>query len=192
MRYSIQKVLAGVFAIALLIFAGTATAATVVREPGNESNALGITNLELDIGGVGTLLFNVEFINAPASEVYGDPVPFFDFNSGEAGDATQAVAQVLTDAGGIQFTDGRPAFDIGWAYGEIGDNDLMIELVATWEAARGDGQDDTWVRASDPDVEGYRDPNVTWAKFTVVPVPAAVWLFGSALGLLGWVRRRAT
>lgn len=25
---------------------------------------------------------------------------------------------------------------------------------------------------------------------TIVPVPAAVWLFGSALGLLGWVRRR--
>lgn len=25
----------------------------------------------------------------------------------------------------------------------------------------------------------------------VIPIPAAVWLFGSALGLLGWVRRRA-
>jgi len=26
---------------------------------------------------------------------------------------------------------------------------------------------------------------------TPIPVPAAVWLFGSALGLLGWMRRRA-
>lgn len=28
-------------------------------------------------------------------------------------------------------------------------------------------------------------------SISIVPVPAAVWLFGSALGLLGWVRRRA-
>lgn len=27
---------------------------------------------------------------------------------------------------------------------------------------------------------------------TVVPVPAAAWLFGSALGLLGWMRRKAS
>ncbi|MDJ0926923.1 MAG: SGNH/GDSL hydrolase family protein [Gammaproteobacteria bacterium] len=26
---------------------------------------------------------------------------------------------------------------------------------------------------------------------TIIPIPAAVWLFGSALGILGWVRRRA-
>ena len=26
---------------------------------------------------------------------------------------------------------------------------------------------------------------------TAVPVPAAAWLFGSALGLLGWARRRS-
>ena len=25
---------------------------------------------------------------------------------------------------------------------------------------------------------------------TIIPIPAAVWLFGSALGLLGWVRRK--
>jgi len=27
---------------------------------------------------------------------------------------------------------------------------------------------------------------------TVVPIPAAVWLFGSGLGLLGWMKRKAT
>ncbi|KAA0207251.1 MAG: hypothetical protein EDM71_07835 [Proteobacteria bacterium] len=32
---------------------------------------------------------------------------------------------------------------------------------------------------------------LTWVFATPVPVPAAVWLFGSAVGLLGVVRRRA-
>lgn len=30
---------------------------------------------------------------------------------------------------------------------------------------------------------------LTGAQINVVPVPAAVWLFGSAMGLLGWLRR---
>ncbi|MDJ0927947.1 MAG: hypothetical protein QNJ73_09895 [Gammaproteobacteria bacterium] len=32
---------------------------------------------------------------------------------------------------------------------------------------------------------------VTGVSVQVIPVPAALWLFGSALGLLGWLKRRA-
>ena len=49
---------------------------------------------------------------------------------------------------------------------------------------------------------GYQDYNykgnhryalaVRSGDVAAVPVPAAVWLFGSALGLLGWMRRKAT
>lgn len=37
--------------------------------------------------------------------------------------------------------------------------------------------------------ETTADTSIT--TFNVVPVPAAVWLFGSALGLMGWARRKA-
>jgi hypothetical protein len=33
--------------------------------------------------------------------------------------------------------------------------------------------------------------NITFAGAHSVPIPAAVWLFGSGLGLLGWFRRRS-
>jgi hypothetical protein len=33
---------------------------------------------------------------------------------------------------------------------------------------------------------------VVGGAITAVPIPAAIWLFGSALGALGWVRRRKT
>ena len=49
--------------------------------------------------------------------------------------------------------------------------------------------DTGWSRANASliTIDNYGNATVS----AVVPVPASAWLFGSALGLLGWVRRRA-
>jgi hypothetical protein len=40
------------------------------------------------------------------------------------------------------------------------------------------------------DVHDYNKYLILDFTATVVPIPAAVWLFGSGLGLLGWMKRR--
>jgi len=47
-------------------------------------------------------------------------------------------------------------------------------------------------RSIDPNQNHSGQPSSVFAVWTVVPIPAAVWLFGSALAGLGWLRRRQT
>ena len=38
--------------------------------------------------------------------------------------------------------------------------------------------------------QGFGSPQTYILNYTLIPVPGAVWLFASALGLMGWLRRR--
>jgi hypothetical protein len=56
-----------------------------------------------------------------------------------------------------------------------------------------------WSQAGLSQLDGTSDGNTInnavaaiRVNSNVVPIPAAVWLFGSGLGLLGWLRRRTT
>jgi len=60
-------------------------------------------------------------------------------------------------------------------------NDVAITIQNTLTATTNANGERAWIQKK-----------ITLVATTeVVPVPAAVWLFGSALGLLGWMRRRA-
>jgi hypothetical protein len=65
------------------------------------------------------------------------------------------------------------------------------DTIASYALGKDDGDGEFFAAH----IAGY-DAGVTgntsgqFAGSTPVPVPAAVWLFGSGLGLLGWVRRR--
>ena len=75
---------------------------------------------------------------------------------------------------------------------DANDNEIMAGMFFVPNT----GGDNMWDQLSFNSVQGVKrlviELNGSGAidNVTYVPVPAAVWLFGSALGLLGWIRRR--
>lgn len=96
--------------------------------------------------------------------------------------------------------------NLGGSYGDpildSGDPDLALFptlLSNAYWSGTGYDSDTAWIYGfygglDDVDSK-LREPRYSWAVHAgdvgAVPVPAAVWLFGSALGLLGWMRRKA-
>lgn len=189
-----KRALQIVLAIAVLAFAGTATAVTVILDG---DNVIRIENLEVQLD-QGTVLYNVDFITSSGDNLYGSDPASFDFPLAE--DAATAIIQVnnalnLNDpipngAGPLgtdqYFIPGLERTRLGiTAWGAFGGENLGLGGLNAWDACEVDCLGSGIAIL-------FPDEVVTYAKFTVVPVPAAVWLFGSALGLLGWVRRRTT
>ena len=178
-------------AIGLFFFAWGAHAAPVLLSDNNV--AIGILNLE-----VGGTLYNIDFEFDEWPEVYGGPTPAFDFTPELAQEANEKINAVLNGAnesgekvkqvGPPQegaSNEGFPLYAIGVSH----DNPYV-----DWIGAAFIDNIDLW--ADDLlgiPLTGSQDADSTWmwAKATVVPVPAAVWLFGSGLlGLIGIARRK--
>jgi len=176
-------------ALVLLLGAGAAQA-FVIREPGNESRANGILNL--DVGGT---LYNVAFsIPEEAAPFYGVPPGTFDFITAEAAEAAVAAAVAeLNLAGGIDtvaaegYPGGGPVtteFYVAWSSeGESPPIRVNRFGGSTFESTTWSNLGPDWTTAVDLAV---------WARFTVVPEPGTALLMGlglAGLGVVGRLRR---
>jgi len=170
-----------------VIVAAPARAATLVGTP---SDATGINGLVVD-----SITYNVTFINGSFDAVYSSSTPTFLGNISGAADAAIALQAVFISLGVMELTgqstiesvllvpDGHPisVANAGWFVHCEGSVPCVLSL---WAA-------NPYTAVGD-DVVG-----LDYALFTpaATPLPAALPLFGTALGvggLLGWRRQRKT
>jgi hypothetical protein len=167
---------AGTVAVGLLLGAGAVQAVTVDTSDGG-TNATGIRDFELN----GTV-YNVEFLRATGDDLYF-PSGFEFTTSDTAVAAVNAVNDVLNTTS--VSTVGQPSdvklgfFNIGYAFDGGGTEFAASEYLVGLNE---------WLNGGLNDVGTFVES--TYADFTVVPVPAAVWLFASGLAALGAVTRR--
>ena len=155
--------------------------------------AWGITNEEATGVNTGLTGWSSWLIDAPTwdSGIFfeigtpGDPVPLF--TSGDAGigsfanvfgEGSQAAFYYLESYIGFPGLVATSS-NFEWFDGPPSSSAFAI-------IANADESTDYWC----PIGVGSSSP-LSCTAIAPIPVPAAVWLFGSALGLLGWIRRRA-
>ena len=86
----------------------------------------------------------------------------------------------LGDSGGLQTWQLTSTLDPIFEFSPVA-NDVAITIQNTLTATTNANGEVAWIQKK-----------ITLVATAVIPVPAAVWLFGSALGLLGWMRRKTS
>ncbi|MDX2505336.1 MAG: hypothetical protein QNL62_12790 [Gammaproteobacteria bacterium] len=183
----IKNLTAGAVTIGLLLGASTVQATTVILD-GN--SVVGIEDLAVtnQLGDVA--IFDVEFLTTTAAALYGvDLVP--QLKDENAMLARIAITNALNANTPIPTAAGTASTD-QYFIGAFQEEATMVAVGGEFESRAPDEWG--WCRI-DCLPFGVRvmlpDEFATYASFSPVPVPAAVWLFGSGLlGLIGIARRK--
>ena len=198
--------LSKLFGATALLAVSLAPQASSVFYSVDSGKLIGLDGLVVDGG-----IYNVSFVSGPYSSLSGSYI--FQTDSG-ATDAASAILAALNDPNatpaGVQSdaskvfgltypvisdpVNGDYRFSVIFAPGVFGFNDgtrnVYVQDAAIWST------DGYWVNAttSSSSVAGFdstNQPTFVWAKFTPTPIPAAIWMVGSALvGLIGLGRRK--
>ena len=101
-------------------------------------------------------------------------------NNNSGSTETGSVGDIVTasgDAGGQQEWNLQSSFDPHSVFSDPS-NDVKVSITDILIADTA-GAESAWIQKK-----------LTLSAASVVPIPGAVWLFGSGLGLLGWMRRK--
>jgi hypothetical protein len=199
--YKVKK-LAG--AIALLAVSFATQAAVSYNVDGITGKLDGIDNLVVD-----SKTYNVSFIDGSFTSVFGTQTDFT--NSSSAEHAATALLNALISPSalplGVSSTIGLVngcgenqynECDIFTTWGPYGNTDIYGNIqIELWDTYLFLSHGVGWETATSNIITPVDTTGIPWsvfAKFTqvsAVPVPATIWLFGSALaGLVGFVRRK--
>lgn len=165
-----------ILALVGLTLSLTANAATVTYSEEGFVTAIGA----LDIDG---LIYNVDFNQPGDYDTYGGNYAFFDGNNDGAMAALVGINAVLSEEGNVSLNSEVDGFSsaIYIVYNASGSGSLGGIFGGV-----GDGEG--WGQTP---LEADSQNRVAFSQVSAVPLPAAAWLFGSALiGLAGFKRKK--